>query len=302
MMRFFLFILFFINSFLYSADLSKKFVKGLSLNSEEQVLSLVSLISKSSETKVSDKVIKLFTKNGVNPEFITYPQYNTFDYQSWYHAYKLKNLAKEITKSCTSNEEKVYKAFQFVVETIESIEPSKNEILWPYRILELKKGICDRQSWLLSELLYQLGFETLIVYLYDPIAKVSPHTICEIRKGKELWVIDPLSRFYLKETSIRDLIVEPELATKLWPNNKKWQQSIKNPICYIPSFPQDYCFRNQKLFKQLNYTPENEVPRFGVAPKKRLENYNQLSKNENYTLNYWFYPIGLFSNQIRPTK
>ena len=104
----------------------------------------------------------------------------------------------------------IYILFNTVTKNIEPKEKKKGLIPWPTGIWRRKYGVCDRQSWLLAEILYQAGFETQIVYLINKETGESPHTICEIKKKDKkgnisITTADPFTKALLEKTSVREL-------------------------------------------------------------------------------------------------
>jgi len=155
--------------------------------------------------------------------------------------------------------------------------------------------VIDRQAWLFSELAYQLGFETQIVYLRNPKTKVSPHTICEIRKDGKVWTVDPFTGTILKNTSVSDISDSIELKKKMWPSRPDWQTAANDPVFYTPSYPQAYASRNQILYNKLKPVLGDYCPRFGEPPLERQKKYLILVKNlkNNDIYNFWFFPFRL---------
>lgn len=153
---------------------------------------------------------------------------------------------------------------------------------------------------MLSELAYQLGYDTQIVYLRDPETLISPHTICEIRKDDEVWVADPYINELLEDVSIADLAEDPQFAESLWPDREDYQEGITQPVFWLPAFPQDYCLRNQELQKKIQAVLGDRAPRFGESPIDRLRRYLSLldEGERDYPYNFWFYPFRLLRAQI----
>lgn len=245
-------------------------------------------------------ISKLCQNNGINPEFIN-AKFNQWDFQYWKYATFFKELARSITCNVDNDDAGINEIFTAVRKQIEPIEPPKGNILWPYTIWHLKKGVCDRQAWVLCELVYQLGYETQIVYLRDPNTLESPHTICELRKGGKVWLADPFSDKLLSNTSVADLAANPDLIIATWPNEKDWQQAVKKSAYWLPSYPQDYCPRNQVLHSKIEPILFDNCPRFGESPMHRLKKYFSLTleKDRCFPYDFWFYPFRLLQDEIK---
>lgn len=244
--------------------------------------------------------INLCKDSKINPKYLKL-NFNIYDFQYWEHSLFFKNLSQRIINKSKNNQHPISALFSAVHDRIKPIKPPKGTVLWPYTIWKLKKGVCDRQAWGLCELAYQLGYETQIVYLRNPKTLISPHTICEIRKENEKWVADPLSGKLLSNISIVDISTNPKLATSTWPKRTGWQEAIKNPIYFLPAYPQDYCQRNQLLQHKIQTVLKEKCPRFGQSPIDRLHKYISLTSEKDQAFNYqfWFYPFRLLYSQIR---
>ena len=242
----------------------------------------------------------LCRNSGIQPEFIN-GKFNQWDFQYWKYATFFNELARSITCNVDNEDAGINEIFTTVRKQIEPIEPPKGNILWPYNIWHLKKGVCDRQAWVLCELVYQLGYETQIVYLRNPKTLESPHTICELRKGGKVWLADPFSDNLLSNTSVADLAANPELIIATWPNEENWQQAVKKSAYWLPSYPQDYCPRNQILHSKLAPILVDNCPRFGESPTHRLKKYLSLTseKDRCFPYDFWFYPFRLLQAEIK---
>ncbi len=245
---------------------------------------------------------KLAAANGIAPQFLR-AEFNERDFQSWKHALFFKKLADKIVKENASVGE-VRALFLAVAERLESTDPPKGNILWPFNIWSLEKGLCDRQAWVLCELAYQRGYEAQIVYLRHPETMVSPHTICEIRKDGRVWVADPFSEVLLPDTSCADFRRNASLAGETWPDRRDWHEAIKNVKYWTPAYPQDYCERNRRLHDFLQQSLGKDVcPRFGESPAERLKSYHAMfsddEKEQKLPIDLWFYPFRLLNAEFR---
>ena len=249
------------------------------------------------QSDLDPKHISLCALNGLSPQFLT-RQFNPFDFQNWYHALFFDRLAHKIV---ADKDDIIPALFSAVTNKLQPIDPPLETILWPYRIWQLSKGLCDRQAWVLGELSYQYGYSTKIVYLRNPKTLQSPHTICELRKNNEVWVADPFSNILLGNTSVVDLMKDPKLCKKTWPDREDWQQAIMAPFFFTPSYPQDYCKRNQLLFNILQANLLEKCPKFGEAPNDRLQSYKKYLptiKGNHVSEGLWDYPFRLLAFQV----
>lgn len=218
--------------------------------------------------------IKLSETEGIKASFFTAP-FNYWDFNLWKHAYFFQKLSQKITGGDSNNIKAMIAAVQ------NHISPEDNETLpvapWPYQIWQRGFGVCDRQAWVLCELAYQAGWETQIVYLRDPETKASPHTICELRKpGRLVYFADPFENLLFPQKSVEDVATNENLLQTLWPDNPERGTALQDSVFWTPSYPQDYCPRNQKLYKILQKSLKKRCPRFGVPPDARLMTYKQL--------------------------
>ena len=247
--------------------------------------------------EIDPEYIRLCSQNGISPGFLL-EAFNPIDFQYWYHALFFNRLADKILEG---KEETIPALFSAVVNKLEPMDTPLENVLWPHRIWQLGKGLCDRQAWVLCEFAYQSGYKTQIVYLRDPKTFRSPHTICELRKDNEVWVADPFSKILLRNKSIEDFLADPNLGSETWPDRKDWQQAITKPFFLTPAYPQDYCNRNQILFKKLSANLAMMCPRFGERPTQRLQAYEKhllRIKDLKESIGLWDYPFRLLATQV----
>lgn len=235
----------------------------------------------------------LFEENGVDPAFLNAP-FNQWDARYWEDALFFHRLADRI-RATSGGDGLVAAAFDLVVDRLGTSDPADRSILWPRTIWRAGQGLCDRQAWVLSELLYQLGFETQIVYLRDPETGTSPHTICEIRSDTRVWVADPFAEKLMPDTSVADLMRCAELPAQLWPEQPDWQAAVQRPFFFLPVYPQAYCVRNQELYRRLKGALGQELPRFGIPPAERMMEYLRRvpEADRHLEFGFWPYPVRL---------
>jgi hypothetical protein len=232
---------------------------------------------------------QLFSSEGVAPEFLT-AGFSRWDALAWSHALFFARLARTTAGEAG---EPFLSLFQAVTERLAPRDPDTREPLWPFRIWQARRGLCDRQAWVLCELAHQLGLEGRIVYLRDPVTLVSPHTVAQVRQGDRVWVADPLSRVFLADVSAAQLAAEPERARAMWPGRPEWRAAVRASQLWLPAYPQDYCPRNQALQARLRRALGPLCPRFGQDPHARL------SLSEGLPCALWFYPIRLLAAEMK---
>lgn len=266
-------------------------------NIDQSLLLAQKLVPDLSKTDIPKSHIALAEREGVKGEFFQ-GQFNFWDHQLWRHAFFFNRLAEELTKG---DSDALKMLFDAVAQRVEPVEKGSNDIPWPYRIWERGYGVCDRQAWLFCELAYQLGWETQIVYLWDNVTKKSPHTVAEVRKGKKVYFIDVLYKVFL-DKSVAEVAKDDHLLESIW-NHQELQDAIKTSLFWTPSYPQDYCPRNQQLYSVLRYNLGKRCPKFGVPPEERLATYEELGENTaldkpRFHMELWFYPFRLLRAHI----
>lgn len=250
---------------------------------------------------VNPLYIQIFREVGIQNNFLE-SNFNKYDFLLWQHALFFKREASKIKNNLTEKTDtEVLKAFiEYIKSKMKFEEKQYSQPLWPYNILKRGFGVCDRQCSVFCELAYQLGFETSIIFLIVPETGVSPHTICEIRSGKKVWIVDAANAFLLENVSLTSLISNSQLTAEKWPDIP--HSSFESAFVMIPSYPQDYCIRNQLLYLRINRIFKEACPRFGADPKNRQSLYTSLL-SENYDVSggkHWRY--GFFGNRLMALK
>jgi hypothetical protein len=222
-------------------------------------------------------------------DFFTAP-FNGDDFRLWRTAWYFKQQADSLGPDATAQQ-----LLDLVSSRLKETEdPIKDD--WPLAIWKRGYGLCDRQSWVLSELAWQAGWETQIVYLHDEKHTTSPHTVCELRKSDLVVLADPLSSKLL-EHSVDTVAGDEMLLQELWPKRPVWRDSLQNSMFWTPSFPSDYAPRNQVLYKKLSTALGDKCPRFGADPEQRTTDYRALRLAEHseprFSMGLWTYPLRL---------
>ena len=246
--------------------------------------------------------LKLAKSEGIDEAFLEAP-FNAWDFQLWRSAHFFKRLATAKTKGDPKDIRSLYDA---VVARIDPNEKSSPHAAWPVRIWQRGHGVCDRQVWVLCELAYQAGWETQVVYLQDPKTNVSPHTVGELVRDGSVCIVDPFFRKMLPDTSIEQLADDADLLNATWPGRADVREAIHGCRFWTPSFPQDYCPRNQRLQRRLAILLKDRCPRFGVEPAERLNLYRKLrkpatGKRNRFPMELWPYPFRLLRADMART-
>ncbi len=237
---------------------------------------------------------------GVGKAFITSNKFSEWDFRVWHDALIMKRVGISDANQKPLDLPNLFK------QVVDKIKNSDNDLAdFPVNIWNRGHGYCDRQVWTLCEIAYQQGWETTVIYLRDCEKLISPHTICELRRGNEVWVADPYSKVILKDHSILSISNNPDLLEKIWPNNQNWQNAIKCFIAWIPAYPQDYSPRNQILYKYLKNRLGNKMPRFAVDPSIRLNFYRSLIASKNaelitkFPVYFWDFPFQVMNHHMK---
>lgn len=281
--------------------LSKQWLKAVSNHNLHAAVAIANLLVSGNLSQPLAQHVAMADREGFRPSFFAAP-FNFWDFQLWQHALFFQNLMRRITEG---NPENVQAMFAAVRKKISADEKDYLAPPWPYVIWQSGFGICDRQAWVLCEIAYQAGWETQIVYLRDPVTKVSPHTICELRKGNgEVWFADPLYDILLQNKSVGEVVDDRSLLNELWDSVPKLRTALTDSLFLTPSYPQDYRPRNQELFKVLKKNlPKEECPRFGAAPQDRMSKYRELGAKTifdppRFPMHPWPYPFRLLRSDI----
>lgn len=250
---------------------------------------------------VNPLYVQIFQEVGIQNNFLE-SNFNKYDFLLWKHSLFFKGEASKIkNKFAGKTDTEVLKAFiDYIKNKMKFEEKQYSQPLWPYNILKRGFGVCDRQCSVFCELAYQIGFETSIIFLIVPETGISPHTICEIRSGKKVWIVDAANAFLLENVSLTSLISNRQLTSEKWPDIP--HSSFESAFVMIPSYPQDYCIRNQLLYLRVNRIFKETCPRFGADPKNRQSFYTSLL-SENYDISvekHWKY--GFFGNRLVALK
>lgn len=244
--------------------------------------------------------VELAEREGLRKSFLRAP-FNVWDYRLWQDAWFFHDLARRLAEG---EPDEVVALFRAVAERVEKRAGDAADIPWPREVWERGRGLCDRQAWLLAELAWQRGFETQVVYLRDPERDMeSPHTVCEIRRGKEVWFADPFHGALRPGKSVEAVAMDAELPKKIWPDHPRFWRSMQACVLWTPAYAQDYCPRNQRLARRLRAVLKDRCPRFGEPPAARLARYKELRGTPSagapeFPMELWFYPLRLLRAEM----
>jgi hypothetical protein len=271
--------------------LAERWLKAVADDNAEAALSAARQVVPDPDDKLAHPIYpKLFKSWGLDPEFLT-DDFNAWDYQSWRHAWFFRQLVRQLAVDKPGDVQAMYDA---VIKKIEPRDRKQTNVLWPYNIWHNGWGLCDRSAWVFCEVAYQAGWSTQIVYLVDPKTGISPHTICEVRrKDGKIDFVDTHCRILLPGRSVESVAGDAKLLETLWPKHPKLKDAMQACRFWTPSYPQDYCVRNQQLYTRLARVLGERCPRFGEDPYQRRWAYRKLrdaNAERRFKLDLWHLP------------
>ena len=263
-----------------------KFWQSLSQQKVDDAVLLANSLVKNNSGKVSDFYKDLFKKEGVKDSLIARDSFNKVDAFFWAQAQFFKTLVNDALLG-KADQDPVELLYKLVCDKIESKSDTKDVGSYPLHIWQRGFGACDRQSWVLCELAYQLGANASIVYLRNPETLVSPHTICEIVYRDKHYIIDVLNKKFLPNTKFIDL--SSQKIKEIWTEKPELHNTFEKYVRLIPSMPTDYAERNQRLTAYLG-----NLIRFGEPPQNRFHFWKELYPKED--TRFWGYAIKVLKN------
>jgi len=285
-----------------AAPLEERWLRAVERDDPEAAVALASRIVDASRLPpVSDAYVEFARREGLRRAYLEGP-FNAWDHRLWRRAWFLRDLARRL--AAEEPDDEVGALFRAVTGRVRGVKDEASGAPWPERVWERGKGLCDRQAWLLCELAWQRSFETQIVYLRNLEKKTSPHTICEIRRGEDVWFADPYRRVLLPGRSVESVALDAELVKKIWPDRPDFREAIRSCVLWTPAYAQDYCPRNQRLARRLREVLKDRCPRFGDDPDARLARYKKLRGTPlegapEFPMGRWFYPLRLLRAELR---
>jgi hypothetical protein len=285
------------------AELAERWLRAVAADDADTALEIARQIAPEPADQLGDpRYPQVFNRKRVDADFLT-DGFNLWDYQSWRHAWFFQQLARRLT---ANDPEKVLAIYDAVIERIEPRDRKKTNILWPYNIWQNGWGLCDRSAWVFCELAYQMGWHTQIVYLVNPHTEVSPHTIAEIRGNSgRVYFVDTYARILLPGRTVESVAGDEALLATLWPGHPQYAPAMQACRFWTPSYPQDYCVRNQRLHARLVDSLGERCPRFGEEPQQRLSAYRKLraaNGETRFQMDFWLTPLVKLRKEFRQRK
>jgi hypothetical protein len=240
-------------------------------------------------------------EHGILPPFFTTTAFSAHDFAAWRRAAELHRLAHEILGAADPSIAPPEALFRAVRKRISPREPPECPPAWPTDIWQRRYGFCDRQAWLLSSLAYQAGMDAVLIQLRDPATDESPHTLCEIRTAKTVWLADPYCGALKKDASIETLRKDPEAAAAFWPNHPEFPPALQDAVRTMPVPPHDMTPRHQMLGKILSRPSRRGRPRIGEPIRARMARYRSRMPpgEENAPLAIWGYPFVVLQHELK---
>jgi hypothetical protein len=242
----------------------------------------------------NQRVVALSERYGVHRGLYPSP-FNQADWLAWEHNWQVKELAFSLAGS---SDDPVPALFAAVCKHLSNGDPPDAPAAWPMEVWRRGRGACDRQSWLLCALAYQLGCEGVLILLKDPETGVSPHTICELMTPDgRVYLADPYMEKLLPDTSLEALAGDAARLEALWPRRPDYRKALLHSRRVLPFHPQDFAPRNQALYRALYRDLREGAPRFGAEPLLRSERYSALLQSrygiKGAEIHIWAYPFGV---------
>lgn len=280
-----------------SPETAKQWLEAVAANNSQAALEAAwTIVAANIDQVPNGDYEELFRSENMNPGFLRM-DFNQIDFMRWRDAWFFQQLSQKIVADAP-DKDPIQAIFDALVTQVEPTTEAADKADWPMAIWEREFGFCDRMVWVLVELAHQLGWETQVVYLY-PDGKKSNHTVCELRRrGTGKYFADPFTKVLLKDESVASVAGNKELLARIWAERPEFQDSVQRRIYYTPAFPQDYSYRNQKLYSYLRRDLGAPCPRFAEDPATRLQMYRQMRHEEHggpvsEEMTYWPYPIRL---------
>ena len=261
-----------------------KFWQHIAQGEVDMAITLANTLVKTHSGKVDPFYLSLLKEEGIKESFLQRQKFNKVDAFFWHQAQYFKSLTREIISSPKDPIESLY---DMTVNKIQSKGEAQDVGVYPFHIWQRGFGACDRQSWAMCELVYQLGGKASIIYLRDPVTKVSPHTICEVIFKDKHYIIDILNKKFLTGTKFTDLTKEK--ITEVWHEKPKLHNTFDQAVRLIPAMPIDYTERNQRLNARLG-----KLIRFAEPPQNRYHFWKGIYPEMD--IRFWDYSLRILKN------
>ncbi|EDM24942.1 Maf-like protein [Lentisphaera araneosa HTCC2155] len=270
----------------------QKFYEYVLLGRHKEALALVNSLDLGPDFTVKDKTYKaLFNEFDLKDDFYEDSKFTELDYFYWMQSLLFKRQVEKMKASLKEGEDPIRKLYDLVNTQVAAKGEGPDRAAFPIQIWQRGFGVCDRQSWVMTELAYQLGADVYIVYFIEEDTGISKHTICQVRyKGRD-YLIDPLYEKFLVDFHWNDLTEEK--AAEIWQDHPYLADDIKKAEILLPSMPHDFAKRHQLLSEKLiHVVPQESLFRFGESPIKRSKRW-PYKKGQDYF--YWDYPHRLMT-------
>lgn len=225
----------------------------------------------------------LFEQESVSFNVVSRKDFNDVDAFFWLQAQLMKRIAVDI-KQTSQAENLISHIFAQVKKRVQPSGDGKDIGAYPFHIWQRGFGVCDRQAWVFCEISYQLGANTSVIYLIDPLKEQALHTICEVEYEGRHYIVDTLYNVFLPDTTLTDL--SDEIVKKNWSDRPELFGTFKKAVRQIPAMPTDYSDRNQRLSAYLG-----GAVKFGEPPQNRYHFWKKISPEVD--TRFWNYPIRL---------
>ncbi|WDE95934.1 hypothetical protein PQO03_09425 [Lentisphaera profundi] len=274
----------------------QKFYEYLLLGKNDKALAQVNEISLvEQDFAIQEKTYDaLFKEFSLDKTFYEASKFTELDLFYWVQSLFFKKQVNKVVQSLKKDQDPIKALYDLVNERVKDKGPSSDKGAFPLHIWQRAFGVCDRQSWVMCELAYQLGADVYIIYFVEEDTGISKHTICQISYQGRQYLIDPLYKKFLADVHWNDL--DEEKAAKIWSEHPYLADDIKKAEILLPSMPHDFSRRQQVLAKKLQkIIPKDILFRFGEDPKLRSARWPYLTGQDYF---YWDYPHRLMTGMF----
>jgi len=261
---------------------SKKFWELVAKNADEAV-AFANAVSLDYSGKVDPYYVNFFKKQNISTTVLLRESFNSVDAFFWTQSQLFNQIANDLKKEA-GEKVPLKDVFKLVQTKVPEDKSKKDFAAYPCLIWQRGFGLCDRQAWVFSEIVYQLGGKASLIYLINDETKVSPHTICEVEYKGKSYIIDIAYDKFLENTKFTDLKIDK--IKEIWPKHPEIHNCFGNAIRQIPSMPTDYTERMQRLSAILG-----KDIRFGEPPQNRYHFWK--TKYPKMDTRFWGYSIRL---------
>ncbi len=282
---------------------AEEWINALQAGNEELAILYASKIVPDDEpTLPAPDYMHLLQQNKLNLPLLTSP-FNHFDYLRWKDAYEIRKIVNNAVKT---SKQPISLLFEQLL-TKEQPSTTKDSMS-PYEVFQIKLGQSKEKPYtsmmeiwkkgdasldelfrLFSAMTHQLGYDVVIVCMYDSSFKLID-VLCEIRKDDKSFVCDPVNHKLWKNTNIEKLIIEQALHKDV---GKESLNAVEYLAYNLPAESMDYKLYNQQLQERVSKLQVADIPYFGLSPRARMDNYviNYGKKTKKSRYSYWNFPF-----------